>query len=149
MKKQIIFLSSICIIAFCSCNSSSVKEKINKTGNATGQVIGEFASGVSNGVKKAVEPVIKIDSALMKQGIYFGKISISPDSLGYDNVLVVYVIFNKKYEGDLTAKAFDEKNLEMGRVKVHIKGNKDETTFAEFHFDKHTVLTNESKIIIE
>ena len=149
MKTTFQFAGLLLLVTIYSCSSSSLKENINKTGDAAGQAIGEFASGISSGVKKAIEPKIEIGENLKNNGISFGKMTISSDSAGNDNILVAYVIFNLDFSGNITAKAFDNKNLEMGRVKIEIKGKKDEARYIEFHFDKRTDITNDSKLILE
>jgi hypothetical protein len=149
MKTTFQFVGLLLLVTIYSCSSSSLKENINKTGDAAGQAIGEFASGISSGVKKAIEPKIEIGGNLKNNGISFGKMTISADSADNDNILVAYVIFNLDFSGNITAKAFDNKNLEMGRVKMEIKGKKDEARYIEFHFDKRTDITNDSKLSLE
>lgn len=149
MKTHTKLCFAIIVLLIYSCSSSSIKENINKTGDAAGQAIGELASGISNGVEKSVEPKIEANTLLKDKGITFGKMTIISDSLGHDNILVAYVIFDKDFAGFLIAKAFDSKGLEMGRVKQEIKGVKDETKFVEFHFDRRTEIDNGSKITLE
>jgi hypothetical protein len=146
---KIIYLFSVTIFFLASCSSCQVKEKANKAGDVAGQVIGEFASGVSNGVEEAWETSVVPNETLKSQGIQFGKTTVSSDSVGKDNLLTIYVIFNQDFKGQMTAKAFDSKGLEMGRVKVDVKGKKDEARFIDFHFDRRTNIDNDSKLAIE
>ena len=149
MKNMKIYLNLLTYILITSCSSESVKEKINKTGDVAGQVVGEFASGVSNGVVKAINPKIEISESLKKTEITFGKMTVSSDSIGNDNLLQIYIIFNSDLKKEITAKAFDSKKLEIGRVKIKIEGKKDEAKYFEFHFDKRTEINNDCKIVIE
>ncbi|UKJ06012.1 hypothetical protein [Solitalea lacus] len=142
-------LFSISFIIFNSCTTDKIKEKINKTGDVAGQALGEFSSGVKTGVEKAVEPKIEINARLKKVGIDFGKMTVSGDSSNIDNILTAYLIFNENYKGTITAKAFDKNNLEMGRVKINIKGIKDEAKYVDFHFDKRTDIANDSRLTLE
>ena len=142
----------ICVffaLVLIQCSSKGTKENINKVGNVTGQAVGELVSGISSGVKKAFDVKIELQKNLADQGISFGKITVTSDSSGTDNLLTVYVIFNKDFKGALTAKAFDNKGLEMGRVKLTIEGKKDEAKYFEFHFDKRTKIAFDSKLTIE
>lgn len=137
------------VLAF-SCSPKKIKENINKTGDAAGQAIGEFTSGVTTGVKKVIDAQVELSDALKTSGISFGKVIVSSDSaVNSENVLTVYVIFNKNYKGTMTAKAFDTKNLEMGRVKLSVEGKKDETKYIEFHFDPRTDIDKDSRLTIE
>jgi hypothetical protein len=131
------------------CVSDETKEKLNKAGNETGQTVGKFVSGVTSGVEKAFEARIALSQNLKDKGIQFGKITVANDSEGKDNLLIVYVIFNQEFKGQLSARAFDSKDLEMGRVKVPVSGKKDDAKFIEFHFDKHTNIDSNSRISIE
>lgn len=145
-KHYSILLVSILMFA---CTSKSVKENINKAGDVTGQAIGEFTEGVSSGVEKAFDTKVVISDSLKTKGIDCGKTTVTSDSNATDNVLTLYVIFNQDFTGDITAKAFDKQNNEMGRVKLSVQGKKDESKFLEFHFDPHTNIDHDSKLTIE
>ncbi len=147
--KTIHILSFGVIFFLASCSSCQVKEKANKAGDAAGQVLGEFASGLTSGVEEAIEVSINPSEELKNKGIQFGKMTVTSDSVGTDNLLTTYVIFNQDFKSTLTAKAFDNKGLEMGRVKLNVTGKKDEARFIEFHFDKRTNIDNNSKLTIE
>jgi len=136
MKKYLVSL--ILVIGFTSCSSDSIKEKINKVGDVAGQTAGEFIEGASKGVKKAFDVKVKLSDSLVAQGISLGKCTISSDSLGVDNMLLAYIIFNKDFKGILTSKVFDENGLEMGRSKASVSSTSGNAGFIEFHFDKNT-----------
>jgi hypothetical protein len=144
-----IILVAAAIVMLTACNSTSIKEKINKAGDVAGQTAGEFIEGASKGVKKAFDVKIIVPDALKEKGIEFGKATVASDSSGTDNVLVLYVIFNKDFEGKLTAKVFDDQAQEMGRCNVIVKGAKDEARFIEFRFDKRTNIDSKNKLTIE
>ena len=147
---RIAYVSLIVLsLHLCSCSTDKVKQKINETGDAAGQVIGELATGITTGVKKTIEPKIELSEGLKMKGIAFGKMMVSGDSAGLENVLITYIIFNTDFNGHLTAKAFDNKKLEMGRVKIEVSGKKDEAKYFEFHFDKRTDIDNDSELTIE
>lgn len=147
MKKALIIAAAAIILA--SCSGSAIKENINKAGNVAGQTAGEFIEGASKGIRKAFDVQLKLPEGLKEKGIEFGKTTVSSDSLGTDNLLVVYIIFNKDFESKLIAKAFDEQGLEMGRANVIVKGKKGEAKFVEFHFDKRTNINSKNKLTIE
>ena len=132
-----------------SCESESIKEKINKAGDIAGQATGEFAEGLSQGVSKAFDVKLELSSDLQKAGLSLGKCSVLSDSVGTDNLLVVYVVFKEDFKKNILAKAFDEANNEMGRAKVSIEGKRDESLFIEFHFDKRTDIDSNSKLRLE
>lgn len=132
-----------------SCSSESVKEKINKAGDIAGQATGEFVEGASKGIQKAFDVEVFLDEELKNAGIEIGKSSVENDSIGKDNLLIVYIVFTKKFKGTITAKVFDSNEKEMGRSKALLSGKVDETKFVEFHFDKRTDIDSKNKITIE
>jgi hypothetical protein len=134
---------------FFACTSNSIKEKINKAGDIAGEATGEFIEGASKGVEKAFDVDIQLDQKLLSKGIQFGKATVTNDSVGVDNLLVLYVIFNQDFKGKLTAKAFDDQSLEMGRATIEVTGKKDETKYVEFHFDKRTNIDSKNKLTVE
>lgn len=138
-------------IVLCACSSKKIKENINKTGDAAGQAIGEFTSGVTTGVKKVIDAHVEMNDSLKRQGITLGKVVVTEDSAssGNENVLIIYMIFNKDFKGAITAKAFDNKNLEMGRTKLQVEGRKDDARYFEFHFDRRTDIDKDSRLTIE
>ena len=142
-------LAAALAITTVACSSDSIKEKINKAGNVAGQTAGEFIEGASKGVQKAFDVKIITSNQLKEKGIELGKSTVSSDSVGTDNLLVAYVIFNKDFEGKLTAKVFDDQSQEMGRCIVNVTGKKDEAKFIEFHFDKRTNMDSKNKLTIE
>jgi hypothetical protein len=149
MKNIVCMAVVLFTLLFYQCSSSGVKEKINKVGDVTGQVVGEFATGVSKGVEKTLNASISLSDNLKKQGLNVGKITFGNDSIGVDNILTVYIIFAQDFKGRITAKAFEQDGLEIGRAKKDITGKKDDAGYFEFRFDKRTNIDNHSKIVIE
>ncbi len=146
MEKLIFILPAF---LFLSCTTSTIREKINQAGDVAGQVSGEFAEGVRKGVEKAFDVTVELTPGLSEKGIRFGKTTVSDDSTGTGNLLTVYVIFDKDFSGELTAKAYDSKSAEMGRKTVQVRGKASESQFIEFHFDKRTNIDSDSKLVIE
>lgn len=132
-----------------SCSTDSIKEKINKAGDVAGQTAGEFIEGASKGVQKAFDVDVQPNEILKSKGLAFGKASIVSDSVGTDNVLRLYVIYNQDFEGSLTAKVFDDQDLEMGRTRAAVNGKKGDAAFVEFHFDKRTDVDSKNSITVE
>lgn len=132
-----------------SCSSNAVKEKINEAGDIAGQTAGEFAKGLGNGVTKAFDVQIRLPPPLLLKGLKLGKNTISSDSLGTDNLLSAYFIFEKDFSEKLTAKVFDNKGQEMGRVTALVEGKANEAKFIDFRFDERTNIDSDCKITIE
>lgn len=144
-----IIITILLLAGLSSCSSSTIKEKINQTGDAAGQVAGEFIEGAAKGVEKAFDVNVEVSPSLRAKGLEFGKATVSSDTVGHDNLLILYIIFNKDFEDTLTAKAFDDKMLEMGRSSVIVSGKKNDATFVEFHFNKRTNIDSKNKLTVE
>lgn len=146
MKK--LFIPIFALFIF-SCSTDDIKEGVNTVGNVAGQTAGEFIEGAAKGVEKAFDVKVSMSDALKKDGLEFGKTYITSDSASTDNLLMVYVIFNKEYSDTLKARVFDEKQLEMGRTTAIVQGKKDEAKFVEFHFDKRTNIDSKNVLTVE
>lgn len=144
-----LFLGAVIGLFMHACSGPEAKEKINRVGDVAGETVGEFVSGVSSGVSKAFDVKVTLPSGLADQGLKFGKVTVSSDTVGTDNLLTLYVIFEKNFKGTLTAKVFDDKQLEMGRARVGLRGKAGEARFVEFHFDRRTNIDTNSKIVVE
>jgi len=143
------FILFTTLFLFSSCSSDSIKENINKAGNVAGQTAGEFMEGASKGVQEAFDVEVELPIGLKEKGVEFGKATVTSDSIGTDNLLLLYVIFNKDFEGKLTAKVFDDDAKEMGRSTVVISGKANDARFVEFLFDKRTNIDSKNKLVIE
>jgi len=140
---------TVLTLTILSCSTDTIKGGINKAGDVAGQTAGEFIEGASKGVQKAFDVKIILPQNLKNQGVEFGKTYITSDSIGTDNLLMVYVIFNKPYTDTLVAKVFDDQQLEMGRVAAVVSGVQNEAKFVEFHFDKRTNIDSKNTLTVE
>lgn len=135
-----------------SCNQAKekAKETINKTGETVGKSATEFFDGVSDGVEKTLECEITLSPQLIEKGLQMGKYNIkSGTNDANDNLLVLYLIFNKDFNQTLSLKAYDKNNVEIGRSKLAIKGKMGEAEYFDFQFNSKTDIASKSKIIIE
>ncbi len=144
-----IFFISIVITYLSLTSCQSAQEKINKVSEQVGESGGELIKSVSTGVDKAFDVKIDLSANLKEQGLTLGKVTLGNDSGGTDNKVSAYLIFTKDFKGTLVMKAFDNKNLEMGRVKIDIDMKKDDAKFFDFLFDTRTNIDTDSKLTIE
>ncbi len=148
--RKIFFLLSLGLTFFaCSETKEKAKETINAGGEMVGKTVGEFSKGVSTGVDETFE--IKIDAAkeLSEEGLSLGKIELKSINGGTDNLVNAYLIFGKDFKKTLILKAFDSKNLEMGRSVLKIKANANDASFYGFALDTLTNIDADSKLTLE
>ena len=145
------FFAITCILFAISCSNAKekAKEAINKAGETVGQSTTEFAKGVSEGVDKSLGSEIQLSAALTDKGLQTGKCIITSSEGSDDNILSLYVIFNKEFKQQVSVKIKDAKGLEYGRLQQEISGKTGEAKFIDFVFDKRTNIESKSKFIIE
>jgi len=148
--KYFIFLFLV-LLLFASCGrvKEKVRETINKSGETVGKTTTEFFEGVSEGIDKTLQCELSLSNSLMEKGLKTGKFSIENSEGGRNNLLTVYLIFDRDFKHFVTAKAFDKNGLEVGRAKIEIEGKTDEAAYFEFTFDKRTYIEVKSKIVLE
>lgn len=141
----------VALLAFsCTRAKENAKAIINKSGEVVGQSASEFVEGVSEGVEKTLERELELSQKLKDAGIETGKVIIADDKQGHsNNVLTVYVIFNKDFKGKIMAKAEDKTGKEAGRSTVEIKAKSGEAKYLDFTFDPRTHIDVKSKITFE
>lgn len=146
--KLLLYFISFCLVVFTSCSGSSVKEKIEQVGDAAGQTAGKLAKGLESGINKTFDVQMELPENLKSQGISLGKTIVSSGPDGTDNLLSIYFIFSSNFNAELTAKVFDNKSQEMGRVTMLVEGKKGEAKYIDFHFDKRTNIDSDSKLTL-
>jgi len=151
MKRLIPFLFSLPLLAIsCEGVKQKTKETLNKGGETVGETATEFLEGVSEGIDKTLQCEIILSQALQDNGLHTGKFSIENSAAGGENnMLVLYIIFDKDFKATITAKAFDKKGLEIGRSKLAVEGKAGDAGYFDFAFDKRTYLEVKSKINLE
>ncbi|MBY8961417.1 hypothetical protein KJK34_01495 [Flavobacterium sp. D11R37] len=142
MKK---LLGLLLIITVFSCEKA--KETVNKSGKAMGETATEFIDGVAEGVDGTLDSKIILSDSLKEKGINIGKYRIEKDSVGNNNMLVIYIITEKDFNDVLTFKVFDKNNVEYGRQTLELNSKEGKAAYYDVTFDKRTDI--ESKSIIK
>ncbi|MEA5458407.1 hypothetical protein VB796_05125 [Arcicella sp. LKC2W] len=143
--KKVLILS---ILAFSTMVSSC--DRLSNSTEKIGETAGTMVKGIETGVKKARAIKLTYTEALIDKGITNGKVTLKSDKDGgTDNLLSVYLIFSKKFKGKVTAKAYDNDGLEMGRSSIKVDTQSGNAGFYDFHFDKRTNIDRDGKIVLE
>jgi len=127
----------------------SACDRLSNSTEKIGETAGVMVKGIETGVKKARAINISNAESLSTKGITTGKVSLKNDKEGTDNLLSIYLIFSKKFKGKVSAKAYDNQGLEMGRSSVKVDAKSGEAGFYDFHFDKRTNIDRDGKIVLE
>ncbi len=150
MKKVITL--SVLILSLFACNriKQETKEALNKGGETAGKTATEFIEGVTEGVDKTLQCDIVLSQELKTKGLRTGKFSINNDTAGGENnLLILYLIFDKDFKDNLSVKAFDKNGLELGRTSLEVEGKQNDAKYYDLRFDKRTYIEVKSKIMIE
>ena len=134
----------------CDRVKKETKDAINKGGETAGKTATEFFEGVSEGIDKTLQCDITLSQTLKEKGLRTGKFSVNNDTTGgQNNLLMLYIIFDKDFKDNISLKAFDKNGLELGRTKMQVEGKSGDAKYYDFHFDKRTYIEVKSKITIE
>jgi hypothetical protein len=153
-KNTFIYLPAIAVmVTLLSSSCDHIKQKtrdtIHKSGETVGKSSSEFVNGISQGVDQTFECKLDISEALKSRGLKTGKFKIADGTEAKDNLLSVYLVFDKDFKGTISAKAFDVKNQEYGRTKVETEGVGGEAKYFDFIFDKRTNIESKSTFLLE
>jgi hypothetical protein len=151
MKSSIyIFIIAVFTLFSCERIKNKTQETINASGEAVGQSATEFAEGISEGIDKTLEAKVKLSPSLLDNGLTTGKFEITDNPLGgNDNLLTIYLIFDKDFDGILRVKVFDKNGLETGRAKLEVKGIKGDANYFDFTFGERVEIEARSLIVVE
>src|SRR5207244_3986341 len=125
------------------------KETINKTGEVAAKTGSEFTEGVAKGIEKTFSNEVVLSGQLTNDGLNAGKVMVSSGDSATDNILSVYLVFNKDFKKEITVKVFDESGREYGRVRQPVQGKKDEAHYFDFIFEKRTNIDSKGRITFE
>lgn len=150
MKKTTLIFAIITLLFACNRIKEKAKDGINASGELVGKAAAEFTEGVTEGIERTLDCSINVSTDLNQKGISTGKFQISNDSLGgYNNMLSVYLIFDKNFNNDITVKITDKKGVEIGRTQRNITAKKGEAKYYDFRFDKRSQIEVKSDIVLE
>ncbi len=126
----------------------SISETLKSDKNVA-QTGSEFVNGVSKGIEKTFANEGKLSEHLIAAGLKPGKMTTHGSDSTTDNVLTAYLIFEKDFNQQVTAKVFDESGQEYGRSMLLIKAQKGEAKYFDFVFDQRTNIDGKGVITFE
>ena len=127
----------------------SACDRLSTSTEKIGETAGDMVKGIETGVKKARAINLTYTESLTEKGISNGKVTLRNDKQGTDNLVSVYLIFSKKFKGKITAKAYDNQGLEMGRSQIKVDAQDGDAGFYDFHFDSRTNIDRDGRIVLE
>jgi hypothetical protein len=132
-----------------SCRTESGNERLEGASEKVGTSAAKVVSGLKSGIEKVAKINIELSEALKTKGLSLGKSKLESKNGGRHNMLNVYLIFDKKMNRNITMKAFNKQNEEIGRTKLLVTGEAGEAKYVDFIFDKRTNIDRDYKIVLE
>ncbi len=112
------------------------KEAAETVAEGTGEVVKGLGSGIQKGLK---EIKVKTDESVAANGLGVTRAARGEDGTAAHTV-TAYVTFEKAFTGVLELRAYDDKDLEVGRVKVEATEKESGAHYVDFTFDQRTPL---------
>jgi hypothetical protein len=145
----LLFACFFSVVFACNRVKEKTKETIHKSGETVGKASTKFFGGVGEGIEKTLDIKIEVAEHLKNKGLSLGKNYVRDSGENKVNLLTLYIIFEKDFNDTLKIKAFDRDGFEIGRVKKHIQGKKEEAAYFDIIFDPRTKLESRGKIRLE
>jgi hypothetical protein len=149
MKNLFILLFSMLVFTSCDWAKDKAKSTLHKGGEVVGKAGSEVVDGLTEGVEESFSNLIEVSPSIKAKGLQTGQIKVSGTNSSTDNIVSVYMVFNKSYAGSITAKAIDKNGLEFGRTTLQLSGDSGQARFVDFIFDKRTNLDRKDKVVLE
>ncbi len=149
--KEIGFLmiSLSLLISSCDSISSASKQVANKGGEVVGELSTEFVDGISEGIDGTLKCEIKLSDILKERGVVMGVYSVENGvNGGANNLLTMYLIFEKDISTLMHLKVLNTEGLETGRSSLKIEAKAGEADYFDFTFNRRTSIENRSIILI-
>lgn len=150
MKKAIV-LGTVLVLAL-SCKdeiTEKAKETIDKGGKAVEKTANRVVDEVTAHIDRDKGSKIELSEELKEKGINTGKFYIERDSITKtDNKLVVYLIADKDFKGNVTFRVTDSDGIESGRTTFTLNRKAGSAGYEDILFDKRTDIESKSTISI-
>lgn len=143
----------VCLLAVgmsaCHWAGEKTKDALNKGGEFAGSAATEVIEGVTTGVEETWSVDVRLSDALMKKGLAIGRTEVENDSAGRANRLVIYLSTTSTFNDTLTATAFDQGGVEMGRTQLPLQLKAGSADYHAFVFQSRTDLERKSRVEIK
>ena len=136
-------------ITACDWAKDKAKDTLHKSGEIVGKAGSEVVDGLSKGVEESFTNLVEISPRISGNGIRIGRVTVTGTDSTTDNMVSVYLIFDQKYSGKITAKALDSDGLEFGRTSIDIVADSGSARFVDFEFDRRTNIDRNDQVRLE
>jgi hypothetical protein len=148
--KTFLFTVLLCSsLISCDWAKDKAKNTLHKGGEIVGKAGSEVVDGVAKGVETSFANLVEVSPRISEDGIRIGRVTVTSTDSTSDNLVSVYLIFDKNYSGKITAKALDGDGLEFGRSSMNIVADAGSAKFVDFEFDRRTNIDRNDRVRLE
>lgn len=147
--KLVAIIATSIFLQSCDVFNGQSQNPLEKTAESAKSLGNQLVSTVSSKVSSIIKCEVILGENLQKAGLHSGKVTFSSSKDANDNILSLYLIFDKKFEGKFQIKAYDDNGLEYGRIISSVSSNQNKAGYYEFVFDKKVNLEYNSKFIVD
>jgi hypothetical protein len=150
MKKVLILGTALVMALACREDiERKTKDTLEKSGEAVERTANKVVDEVSSHINRDMGCRLEVSEELKAKGFSTGKFYIENDSVtNNDNKLVLYIITEKAFKGDVNFKIADKDGVEIGRTTVPMNTKAGSAGYHDIQFDKRTDIENKSTISV-
>ncbi len=150
MKKVLILGTALVLALACREDiEQKTKDTLEKSGAAVERTANKVVDEVSSRIDRDMGCTVTLSEELKAKGISTGKFYIERDSVSKkDNKLVIYLITEKAFKGDMNFKVADKDGIEIGRTTVTLNTKAGSAGYHDVVFDSRTDIESKSTISI-
>jgi len=160
MKKVIILCAALVMAIACRENVENKveqgtenalekgEEALNKGGEAVKKTANKAADEFNDLINRNMNCTLELSEELKGKGLSAGKFYIEEGNNDKDNKLVVYLISEKDFSGDVKVKVVNRDGLELGRTTLKLKRKAGDAGYEDVVFDDRTDIESKSAITI-
>jgi hypothetical protein len=138
----------VLLLASCDWAGNKTKQALNKGGELAGTAATEVLEGVTTGVERTWKVDVQLSEDLVQRGMVLGKTQVVSDEQGNDNRLFLYLSTEIGLRDTLSAIAYDQEGLEMGRTRFVIDAAPNSGDHYELRFQERTDLERKARVLI-
>ena len=149
--KTFVFAAMLLCSTLMACDwaKDKAKDTLHKGGEIVGKAGSEVVDGVTRGVEESFSNLVEVSPRISGNGIRIGRVTVRSTDSTTDNLVSVYLIFDQKFSGKMTARALDDNGLEFGRTSIDIVADSGQARFVDFEFDRRTNIDRNDRVRLE
>lgn len=160
MKKVIILCTALIMAIACREDVENKVERstetaiekgeaaLEKGGEAVKKTANKAADEFNDLINRNMNCTLELSEELKGKGLSAGKFYIEEGKNNKDNKIVMYLISEKDFNGDIKVKVVNRDGLELGRTTVKLNRKAGDAGYEDIVFDERTDIESKSTITV-